>query len=431
MPRNNNRLTKSFTHQRLWLLLASSVVAANSFGLEINASAGLQAEHSDNMTKVPANKRSDLKSTVSASINALHKGEKLTLDLSYRGDHSTYQQDSFDDETRVNGNGSLVYEQIDQQLIWTLENSRKNVIKNKALNDVEENREDRSISKASVDLILRPTSVDSITLTPSYTDIKYEDTDDQDSERVGGVLSWNHALSKIDSFGLRVNYDDVTFDRDIFDYEYYLYTVNYQAQLAKLSYAIAVGVNESKRVSDDYDGQYIKANAAYKLNAGVFDLAVLQELTDTSRGTNNEGVSESSSDFELIDVFERRNIELSYNNQAICNSCNIELTLSYEDEDYEFLPRDNEEYQLSVGLSYQWTRLISLNVKTEWQDVSFSNQVLGQGDYEGVAYRTGLNWQVAAKLLTSVYMAYEDREFDSGVRDYDELKGGVSINYSF
>lgn len=415
----------------LLLFLATTTLTSASFGLDLSATAGLQAEHSDNMTKVPDNKRSDLKSTVSASVNAEHAGEKLKVDLSYSADRSTYQQDSFDDATRVNGSGSVVYEQIDGQLVWTLENSRKNVIKNKALNDVEDNREDRSISIARVDFTMRPSSVDSISLSPSYTDIKYEDTDNQDSERIGGRLGWAHALSQIDSVSLDVNYDDVTFDRDQFDYEYYLYTIKYQANLSKLSYSIAVGMNESKLANDDYDGQYFKANANYKVSRSLFGLDVLQELTDTSRGTNNEGLSESSADFEAVDIFERNSVEMNYQNQGFCQSCTVKFSLIYEDEDYEVLPSDNDELRVNASFAYQWSRLISWDLGVTWQDVSFSDQTVVQSDYESLSYRAGLRWQVAEKLSAGFYVGYEDKEFDVSARDYDELKGGANLSYSF
>lgn len=429
MSTNNDTLICAL--KSLPLVLAAAAASSASFALDLSATAGLQAEHSDNMTKAPDNKRSDLKSTVSASVNAEHEGEKVKVDLSYSAARSSYQQDSFDDETRVNGSGSVVYEQIDQQLIWTLENSRKNVIKNKALNDVEDNREDRSISSARVDFIMRPSSVDSLTFSPSYTDIKYEDTDNQDSGRIGGRINWTRALSKIDRVGLQVSYDDVTFDSDLFDYEYYLYTVNYQASLSKLSYSITAGMNESKRTNDDYDGQYFKANANYKVSRSLFSLDVLQELTDTSRGTNNEGLSENSSDFEEVDVFERSSIEISYQSEGLCNSCTLDLSLMYEDENYETLPRDNDELRLNTRLSYQWSRLISWDLGLIWQDVSFSNQALVQSDYESLVYRAALRWQLVEKLSAGFYIAYEDKEFDTEDRDYDELKGGVNLTYSF
>ncbi|WP_019531058.1 hypothetical protein [Dasania marina] len=409
----------------------AAVFSSTGHALELSATVGLDAEHSDNMTKQAVNEQSDLKTTVSASVNAEHSGDKVQVAANYSAARSTYQQDSYEDQTRVTGSGKLVYEQIEKQLIWTLENSRKNVIKNKTLNDVEDNREDRSISSVRADLIMHPSEVDSLSLSPSYTAIKYEDTDGQDSERIGASLSWDHALSKIDGFGAQVTYDDVTFDNDQFDYEYYLYTLSYQAQLSKLNYSIKVGVNESQRESADYSGQYINANASYELSSSAITLNILQELTDTSRGSNNEGLSENSASFNEVDVFERASVELGYQNSNLCGTCDLNVSLMYEEETYEVLPRDNEELRANVNFAYRLTRLMSLSLGVQWQDVSFSSTGLAQSDYQSVSYRTGLNWQLAEKLSAGVYVAYEEREFDLQARDYDELKGGANVRYSF
>ena len=406
-----------------------AVTAQPALALDIKASASLQAEHSDNVTKRAENEQSDLKSTASAGIALNHAGEAVTLDLAYDANRIMYKQDTLDDETRVTGKASLVYEQIDNTLVWNLENSRKNVVKDKSLVDIENNREDRSISSIRPDLILRPSEVDTITTSISYVDIRYEDTDGQDSERLGGRLNWSHALSKVDSFGVGLNYDEVEFDQPLFDYDYYLYTINYQARLSKLAYSIALGVNESKRETDDYDGQYLNISANYELSGSLLSLNLLQELTDTSRGSNNQGLNESSNAFELVDVFERRNAELVYQNQNLCSACTVDLALVYEEETYEILPRDNDELRAAAGLGYQWTRLISLGLDVSWQDVDFSqNSALS---YQGQSYKTSLNWQLLQELSLGFFVAYEEREYDLELRDYDELKGGVSLRYNF
>ena len=422
----------SIARQSKLLLLAPLLLATNASALELNASLNVGVEHSDNVSAQAQNPQSDLKTIVGAAINASHNSGGLESSANYQFTKTFYKEDSTDDQSSVTGSAKFYYEQIANQLYWTLENTRKSTIKDKAQGDTEENRDDRSITTIRPDYIFRPSSVDTVTTNLSFTDIRYQDASDQDSTRLGAQVNWQHALSKIDSVSAVLSFNDVKFDNEISDYEYYRATLSYQAELSRLSYSLAAGYNQSSGDLSDYGGNYFSADASYKHSGSSWAVSALQELSDTSRGDNNDGLSESNSSTSStdVDVFERQSVELSYENENICGGCVVGVYAIAENEDYETIPRDNRENQLGANFSYQWTRAISINSKISWSEVAFINGTPGT-DYENNTYQAGLNWKLSKHAGLRFNITFDDRDYEIDTQDYDELSGGISFNYLF
>ncbi|WP_101760251.1 outer membrane beta-barrel protein [Oceanicoccus sp. KOV_DT_Chl] len=414
-------------------VLGVSVLTTPVTGLALDGSIRLGAglEHTDNSLRVNANEQSDLEQIVSADINLEHEGSEVVAKVGYSAEHSDFDKNTQDDDTTITGDASIVYEQISQQLFWTVENSRRNIIRDEAAIDVQENREDRSISNISPQLILRPSSVDSIDTRLNYSTINYEDSSDQDSKRVGANIYWNRNLSKVDTLSFGGSYQDVTFDDEINDYEYSLVSISYQAVLARINYKIAVGYNESARETGDVDGGYLRIDAGYEGGGSTWDLNVTQELTDTSRQNNNDdlsGIDESGNSAGDFDVIDRSSMQLDYLNENLCGVCSFRASIIYEIEDYETLENDSDELGVRLALDYRLNRLMTLRGGVHYSDFTFKGNNV-RADYDSVEYNLGLRHEITRALSLSYRLIYSDRDSAVDTGDYTELRGGITLNY--
>lgn len=421
--------------QRYIFVSALALMPAQLWAVDGSVSVGVGLEHTDNSLLTNINQRSELGKNADFGFQLTHEGESIAANASYVATHSAYDKSTQDDQTSVTGEVSVVYEQIKEQLFWTIENSRSNVLRDRQLADLESNREDRSISTISPALVLKVTPVDAINTSIFYSDIAYQDTEEQDSSRMGGSIAWAHSFSKIDQVVTGFSYQEVMFDLEEADYEYYLATIGYQAELSRLSYNISAGYNESRReVADDVDGVYFSASATYSREPSSWQVNISHELTDTSQQNNNgdiTGIGVSNNLGADIDIFERSSIQLTYSNSAIvCGACVVNASIIYEREDYETLENDGDEFGISLGLNYSYSRLLSVGANVQYTDFIFTG-ANARGEYDILEYGVNVSRTITQALNISFQLAYSERNSDNSTRDYDELRGGVRLQYTY
>jgi hypothetical protein len=409
------------------------VGASNVWALDLGFDVSVGVDHTDNSLKVSENKVSDIEYYGQAELEIDHDGQAFSADIDYSAETISFERNTQDDGTIVTGDAVLVYKQIPQRLSWTVENSRRSVVRDRELTDILSNREERSISKISPAMILRVSPLDSIRTVLSYTNIDYEESVEQESERTGAQIGWLRNLSKVDTMYLNVNYEDV--ELDVYSYDYYLATLGYQVVLSRFNYEFVVGYNESQRDKGNASDSYFSLAAEYDDGSGsIFSLRGVQELTDTSRRDNNDSV-DGFSDFNggnsvEVDLFTRTNVELEYVNSKLCGLCTFHTLLIYEEEDYKDLNNDVEEYVARVTLSYELTRLWSLRGSATYRDASFKNDNLIE-NYDISIAALNLYQQISRQFELVYEIAHEERVSQDSDAQYKELRGGIRFNYSF
>ena len=409
------------------------VFSVNGWALQTTFSAGGGVEHTDNAYKTDTNKVSELRQYLTANLGATHTEASVNVDANYNVTRYWYDKDTQTDRTITVGDAELIWNQIQNKLVWKLKNSVNEVVRDKTLVNIQNNRDSRSISEASGTYTVRPGQANTLSFTGNYTDISYKDTNAQDSERAGARVNFTHGLSPISNVSLGVSYEDVTRDGTLNDYEYSTATLGYGAQLSKLQYNIQLGYNQQNpEVGAQKNGFLIDARANYSYAGSVWSLVLLQELTDTSRGNNNFSVStlSSFSNTSVTDVYERSVIDLTYSNTNICGGCTWVVGALGESERYEVFDNDNDEYAIRTSLGYAYTREINISGRIEYRDVTFRglNPAI---DYYLETYSIKVGWNFIRDLTLSTTIAFENRTSDDGLTDYEELVGGISARYQF
>jgi hypothetical protein len=413
------------------LVLLLQSLQASALDTTVEFGAGL--EHTTNALKTSTDERSDLEQQAIAALGLSHEGTSVIAEMDYIARFTAYDENTQSDQTEVTGDASMVYEQMDNQLYWTLENSRRNLVRDRALANIQSNREIRAISSIGSELILRPSASDAIYTGLSYSDTSYGDSDQQDSNSAGANISWQRSLSEVDVASLNINYQDVKFDTGVGDNQYYRATVGYSASLSKLSYNIDVGYNTSQRESGTANGGYFQGQSSYFDGSSMWRLAVLHELTDTSRGgeigdfVDLDDFYNSSLD---VDVFQLTNLELEYNNSALCRACLFSAAVLLQSEDYEELDSDSDEYAFGTSFTYQISRLLSAGVLLGYRDFRFKNNN-ARGDYNIVNVGFEINQSLTRQFSVVYSLGYEEGDSSASTGDYDEVRGGIRIVYVF
>jgi hypothetical protein len=417
------------TVQLLALLLQSLHASALDTTFELGA--GL--EYTSNALKTSTDERSDIEQQAIAALGLTHEGSSVIAEIDYIARFTAYDENTQSDQTEVTGDASIVYEQMDKQLYWTLENSRRNFVRDRALANIQSNREIRAISTVGPELILRPSASDAIYTGLSYSDTSYGDSDQQDSNSTGASISWQRSLSEVDVASLNINYQDVKFDTGLGDNQYYRATVGYSASLSRLSYNIDVGYNTSQRESGDASGGYFQGESSYLDGSSMWRLAVLHELTDTSRrgGTGHFIDLDDFYNSSLeVDIFELTNLELEYNNSALCRACLFSAAVILQSEDYEELDNDSDAYALETSFTYQISQLLSAGVLLGYRDFMFKNNN-ARDDYNIVNVGFEINQSLTRQFSVVYSLAYEEGGSSASTGDYDELRAGIWIAYVF
>lgn len=412
------------------LLLSSQAL----YALDFTLSAGGGVQYTDNALKVADNEESDYETRLDGSFGLDHEGKSWLVNMDYRASYLEFADDTQSDSTEVNGIASVQYEQFDDVLFWNLSNSIRSIVSDRQDTDISDNRENRSISTFSPVLRMPLSRVDSLNTTVSYSKIAYEENNQQDSERLGGSVGWMHRFSRVDSLDLTGAYYDVSFDSALSEYEYYTARLTYASTLSKLSYSLVAGYNETQReIFEDTDGPYLNANFVYEDGFSQWELNLLQELTDTSRGNNNGNLTElgdSASASGRVDVYEVLSGELSYNTEAVCSVCVISLSVLASEESYEILPDDNRELSARVGFDYNFSRRSSLGVDAAYSDTTFTGNN-PRADFNLQIYNIFFQRFLTRNFSMRLSSSFEKRDSDAASDKYEEIRGGISVSYEF
>lgn len=403
-----------------------------ALALQTTLDVGAGASYTDNSNLAPVNEQDDLETSIFADATANHSGASVSADAGYRVERVQFDKETQQDETVTTGEGSVEWRQVPNTLTWRLTNSVREVLQDKSLTNTQDNRDGRSITTATGIYTARPGQANTLSLSGSYSDIRYDNTNTQDSERTGARAQFSRALTPVSGASLTVNYDDVTFDNSISDYEYYNASVGYSTQLSRLSYDIQIGYNEQKfQQNRSVDGTSYDIRADYSSSGSSWSLALAQNLTDTSVGNFNQsisGLNNSANTNNISSSYERTSAELIYANALLCQSCNWNIRGMYEEQRYELGGDDNDESAISTSLGYALTRYVGVSGAVEYREVVFvgTNPLV---DYDVITYRVNCGIALGQKLSMAIFASYAERNSEDGTSDYEELRGGLSLSY--
>ena len=194
----------------LFGVLSAPALFAAPANLDLVVGAGLQ--YHDNAGLRSEDEESDLERRAFLEVGFDRPDPVLPVLLNYRVERSDFQDDIEDDRTAIEGASRLTWVALQRTLDFTVSHQISDQVQNRAGADVNSNRERRSIISASANGYAHLSKVDSIILTPQFSDVRLQDTTGSNSTHSALNLAWEHKLSAISALQLSGSKERARFD---------------------------------------------------------------------------------------------------------------------------------------------------------------------------------------------------------------------------
>lgn len=400
---------------------------------ELNLDVGLGAEAHSNVDLRSEDERSDVARTASVGITYARADDGVFVaDASYRGGYEDYLHDVEEDRTVLSGAASGTWHVLSRRLDLNFSHQIEDTLANRREADTADNQDRRSVTSVGLDGFLHFSPVDSLVLSPRFTDVRFKDNDQSDSERKEMVARLNRQLSQVSAVDLSANYTKATFDASEDDYKQKGVMLSYQAALARLSYEIGVGVSRIERDNeDDVSGSRGRIAATYLNDRGQsFRASFLHELTDSSVGLSGSGLSSDfssrDSNFEEVDIVKIDQFDLGWS-IPIRQGDTLTLGAGFTDRDYQDTPRDEQVAQVQAGYSHTINSRWSVSAGAQFERSKFTDAP--KTEYDDTTFDVGATYRLSSVMDLRLSVGREKRSADDAGIDYEDDYAILSFNY--
>ncbi len=439
------------TPSRLALHIASALLASVSMQVHALEYAG-QVEggitHTDNSLQTQRNELSDREFTLGSELELAHQGGRVNFIGQYDFEHTQFDRNTQSTSNELNGNSQFEFALLPEMLNWQLRHSRSNERTDTREADISDNRETREIIGTGPQLRLPVSDHDFLNISAEQMQVRNQVDvgTDNDSSRQTGNVGWTRLITPRLDLSLDVSRQDVDFDQQG--------QTDLQTERAGISavqrYRLgrveaSIGRNRTTRdQGDDVSGGYYRAYADLNAAGHSFSLAGTQELTDSALGldTGDFGLGQGDGivpddnfdprdpNFDVIDIVERRSIELNYRTVRVCDRCEVSLSMQRDEQDFDITLEDEVSQSGSAGLDYRWSENFETSVNYTLERTDYTDDPNNrQDDIYTLALEAG--WQFARSWWLVGTLESEERDSSEVEGDYTENRVGLALRYTF
>lgn len=422
------------------LTSAILILAPSLFAAEYSLDLGANLTRTDNVFKRSTNEESDLKRTVQAGLFYANKTKLIDANFNYDASFETYDKDSFDDKTYLNGNATINLTFIPNVFSWTLLQSQRTQTINNFDPETPENTDERSTFQTGPTLSFSPSKVDKVSITGLYIDTSYDTSDFQDSERTQAQLSWSHQTSAIGSITLKGNVSDVEFTNNGMEYDQDYYGIELYRRLKLGSASIEFGRDKIDRGNGvTIDGNSFNVALDLEFVSSNFGLRYVKQLTDTSNGLGlNSRINGSIIDqfdsgdanLSVVDFVERKTLQAFYTIKSRSGKSSFTLGVISSDEDYKTSDADETQDSAYVNYRYKFSESWSSLFRARYSEVDRDqDEALGKNKTKN--YSLFMTYKYSPQFRIEIGAELDQRSNTGNLgRDYDELTGIIGFNYT-
>lgn len=423
---------------------AASVMATDQFSL----SGGGRLELHDN-APLQKEKESDLVRVASIDVGYRKSEGTFLADINYRAQRSDYLHETQGNENAIDGNTSLIWHAVPRRLDAMFYHQISQQVSDRRGLDVSSNREERSIITAGVDGFLHFSPVDSLTLSPRFADVTFQDSTDSNSQHSTLGATLTHKLGSLAALDLTGNYDHVTFDESRNDYDSQSLMIGYSAALSRLRYNVGVGYNRvSRDEGDDVKGSMFRLGADYNNGEGArWGATYVHQLTDSSIGfsgleLSTTGFQSNDSNFNQPNTVEKDQADISYE-QAFSASSTLRFGAGYVKDNYketlsalapidpnnpEQSGQDQSVAYVSAGYQYRLNSYWALGLDARFDRTKFLEDPKQR--YDTIHTYATLTYNPLRKLELTLSIGRDKRNADVST-GYTDNVGIFGVKYQF
>ena len=382
----------------------AAIVSANAAALEWTVNGQVGGQYESNPERIDKADETDLNpidadwrrnAEIGGSIS-MDTG-KIHLDGEYSARHESWRDDSFENRNTLTGFGTFSWRPA-HFFEYFITDRRTDLIIDSEDADVSSNRDVRNVFVTGASFYARLSSVDDLVLTTSYRSVHYQRGEGSDGVRPAAELSWEHRLSEVSRLSVNGFYERITyFDADVtIDTEFSpplpprvieedvkanrgnLF-FRYEAELRRLSYELEAGATRMDVVEgggEDYTAPLFRGALNYEYAGHLLNFRLFHVLTDSGIGLAESTVGGADFDpgdanVDSLDILTRQELAARYNLTFGARRWNFLVDYSYNREDWENLPNDQNRRFLRSELNYDITRWFNLGVMADNQRYHF------------------------------------------------------------
>lgn|GEM_PF-828397 len=413
---------------------AAAQRASLTDGFRLEAGAGLT--HHSNATYQNQDEESDLERIIHANVGYQHADDgRFLADADYQLQRRDFARGVQSDQTAIDGRANVVVHLLERRLDAVLENQTSESLTDSRRVDSTNNQERRTVSTIGLDGYAHFSPVDSLVLSPRYTDVSMQKSSGSDSQRSMVTAAWQHQSSSVTQAQLSVTYGKVRFkDSDDNNYDIAGVQLGIRTALSRLSYQAAVGFNRFDRDhGDNVDGYMMQLGTTYTGDGYTWGGSLVHELTDTSIGlTPTEFVlanfNAQDSNFDAQDILKQTQLEVFGGRNFGVGQ--LELRAGYHRYDYDTLPRDEQGYYVSAGYQYPLNTYWALGANVRFEKTHFLNKP-NDFTYHQTTPEIYASYRWTERLSVRLSWLRDDRSSNQPFNSYTDNQVLVDVNYRF
>lgn len=421
------------------LLGASAPLPAGDFAYGL----GYSVTHSDNVTRVPVDERSEVTHSYLAGLYYVENTANLAARVLANVEYQDYRDDVFEDESVFNLDSSLVWTISPQRFTWTVEDAYEQTRISTTVADTPDNRANVNVFSTGPDVYVRFNPVNTLALGARAGNV-YTGRANTDNNRFNGAARWLYQATSVSTYSLNFQALDVMYDDDVLNADFTRTDLFFRADYrpSRSQYIVDFGAS---RIKPDQGSELEGTLARFSWNRqltpeSTFGVSATGEYSDT--GTDILAASTAvvsaagsplspasttgfSSSTVTDDVYYAKRGYVYYTRQG--SRFALEVSALSQDIDFETTLQDRKETVGSLSLDVYYAnaasvRLFADHVRTRYQNFERNDT---DRDY-GI--------RLGYRLSRSLSLALEGRRSDlvSSVPDVDfvENRALLSILYS-
>lgn len=376
--------------------------------------------HSDNVTLVDDDRKSDTLRSVGGQIDYVRDGARIDASLRGRGTYTDYANNTYTDDFMGFATGNLTLAVVPETFLWSLDDTFGQIAVNQLQPVTPDNRQDLNTFSTGPDFIARFGTQSDVKVSGRYRDTNYEQSGQLDSETLQGSIAFRRHLSSSAFWGVVASTSQVKYDAPG-DPEYRqpaLYGT-YENTSARQTVKLDVGANRIEASGQSFTRPLVRLDLSRRVAPSwTLNVDLGSEYQNTSdqfvsqnvvrqAGASDVGVSAAPAASyygDLSAVFERARTRLT-------------IGSGYSKLDYVVANGlDQRSWYGMVNLTRRNTPRLETFVDYRYENHEYQDNPLG--DSRRQHGEVGLDWRLGRTIFMTAGYQYDDSHGTSTLNRY-------------
>ncbi len=364
---------------------------------------GYLATHSDNISRVPTNERSEWIHSLLAGFAYQENTTDLVARVLAQAEYNNYQKGTYGNETLYYLNSSAVWTISPQRFFWTVEDTARQALVDSTAADTPSNRAEVNVLSTGPDFFVRFSPVQALALGARLGDV-YTGRANADSKRFNGMAGWQYQASSVSTYSLNYQAIEIRHDNFTLNNDFRRQDVFARAQYrpSRSQYTLDLGKSDINRDrGSDLSGTLARLMWTRQLTTeSILGISASREFSDTSTdiltmsqalNTPTATVGQTAQDTALTSGVLTSDVYLAKHGEIFSNlrgsQLGVQLHASQRKYDFETIAQDRKENDGRMEIDYFYSAASTVSLFTRYTKIEYLNFIRSDTDYDiGIRY---------------------------------------------